>query len=339
MDFSKYTSYSFEDFLNNDEFVAFVVEQNPFDIEAWDRFKNDNPQRRKVAEAAFNTIISYRNQKVFYNQTAQAKVFDRISKSISVNNPKPKIFGLASYLKIAAVFVLVFLSFMVYRTLTANQIQKTDFGKIRTIVLPDGSEVTLNGNSEIKYAKNFEGGAREVWITGEALFKVKHLNIDTNNIKPEEKFIVHCSDINIEVLGTTFNVRNRHERTTVGLLSGKIRIDYTDVAKVKKQFVMAPGDFVKHIEGTSLTHQKLSNTEHLTAWVNHQLVFKNATIEDMCLVLEDDFGYQIKVEQGLKKLKIEGEINVNNVTDLLHILDTTLHLNIETTNKNITIKQ
>ena len=339
MDFSKYTSYSFEDFLNNDEFVAFVVEQNPFDIEAWDRFKNDNPQRRKVAEAAFNTIISYRNQKVFYNQTAQAKVFDRISKSISVNNPKPKIFGLASYLKIAAVFVLVFLSFMVYRTLTANQIQKTDFGKIRTIVLPDGSEVTLNGNSEIKYAKNFEGGAREVWITGEALFKVKHLNIDTNNIKPEEKFIVHCSDINIEVLGTTFNVRNRHERTTVGLLSGKIRIDYTDVAKVKKQFVMAPGDFVKHIEGTSLTHQKLSNTEHLTAWVNHQLVFKNATIEDMCLVLEDDFGYQIKVEEGLKKLKIEGEINVNNVTDLLHILDTTLHLNIETTNKNITIKQ
>ena len=127
MDFSKYTSYSFEDFLNDDEFLAFAIEQNSADVEAWNKFRNDNSQRRKVAEAAFNTIISYRSQKTFYNEAAQTKVFDRITESISLKNHKPKVFKLAPYLKIAAVFVLVFLSFILYRTLTANQIQKNRF--------------------------------------------------------------------------------------------------------------------------------------------------------------------------------------------------------------------
>ncbi|WP_316737409.1 FecR family protein [Pedobacter aquatilis] len=339
MDFSKYINYSFEDFLNDDEFLAFVIEQNPDDTEAWNQFRNDYPQRRKIAESAFKTIFSYRKQETFYNETAQPRVFERINDSISGKKQKTKIFKLSPFIRIAAVFVLVFLSFIIYRSLTANQIQKTDFGKIRTIALPDGSEVTLNGNSEIKYAKNFKGGIREVWITGEALFKVVHLNIDTNNIKPEEKFIVHSNDIDIEVLGTTFNVRNRHEKTSVGLLSGKIRIDYKDTAKVKKQFVMIPGDYIKHTEGTALSHQKLTDTQHLTAWVNHQLVFKNSTIEEMCVVLEDDLGYKVTVNEDLKKLKVEGEINVNNVTDLIHILKTTLHLSIETNNKKITIKE
>ncbi|WP_316831556.1 FecR family protein [Pedobacter aquatilis] len=339
MDFSKYISYSFEDFLNDDAFLQFVIEQKPDDLNTWNKFKLDYPQRRKIAEAAFTTITTYRNQDSFYNETAQSRVFARIESSVSNQQPTAKLFRLPVYLKIAAAVAVIFFTVFIYNNFYKKETEQTDFGKIRTIILPDGSEVILNGNSQISYAKNFGKGTREVWITGEALFKVKHINIDTNNIKSEEKFIVHSSDLNIEVLGTTFNVRNRHEKTSVGLLSGKIRIDYKDVSKSKKQFIMAPGDFVKHAEGTNLIHQKLQDPERLTAWVSHQLVFKNATLAEMSQVLEDDLGYKVAIDDELAKLKIEGEINVNDVNDLLRILKTTLHLNIQTQNKNITIKE
>ncbi|MCZ4223147.1 FecR family protein [Pedobacter rhodius] len=339
MDFLKYINYSFEDFLNDDAFLQFVNEQKKSDLAAWNKFKTDYPQRTKIAETAFNAIITYRTQDTFFNESAQAKVFDRITSTISNQKQSRKIIKFPLFLKVAAAFTVIFLSVFIYNNFINKEIRETDFGKIRTVVLPDGSEVTLNGNSKITYAKNFNKGIREVWIDGEALFKVKHLNIDTNNIKPEEKFIVHCSDINIEVLGTVFNVRNRHEKTSVGLLSGKIRIDYKDLTKVKKQFIMAPGDFVKHGEGNNLIHQKLEDPERLTAWTTRQLVFKNATLEDISLVLTDDLGYHVNIDEKLSKQKIEGEISVNDVNDLIRILKTTLHLNIETENKNITIKE
>ncbi|GGI25296.1 FecR family protein [Pedobacter mendelii] len=339
MDFSKYISYSFEDFLNDDSFLSFVKAQKTSDLEAWDAFKAEYPERKKIAETAFNAIVAFRNQDTFFNEDAQSKIFDRISATIVKQKSASKVFKLPFYFKVAAAFALIFLSVFIYNNFLNKEIQKTDFGKIRTVILPDGSEVTLNGNSKITYAKNFNKGLREVWINGEALFKVKHLNIDTNNIKPGEKFIVHCSDVNIEVLGTVFNVRDRHEKTSIGLVSGKIRIDYKDLSKVKKQFIMVPGDFVKYAEGKSLSHQKLQDPERLTAWTGHQLVFKDATLEEISLLLVDDLGYNVRLDDKLSKLKIEGEINVNNVNDLIKILKTTLHLNIETENKNITIEE
>lgn len=339
MDFSKFINYKLEDFLNDDTFVAFVIKQDENELIFWDTFKEQHPSRKKVAEAAFQTILTYRRQKTFYNENAQAAIFNRISETIATQKIPAKVFKLSWFVKVAAVFAILFLSAVVYFNFYNKETQKTDFGKVKTIVLPDGSTVTLNGNSKITYAKSFGAGPREVWITGEALFDVKHLNIDTTNITPAERFIVHCSDMNIEVLGTSFNVKDRRDKISVGLLSGKIRISYKDVIeKENKLLVMAPGDFVKYKEGQNPSREKIQDPEILTAWVNHQLIFKNATIEEMAQVLEDDFGYEVKLQNPeQKKLRIEGEINVGRVNDLLRILSNTLHINIKTQNKTITI--
>lgn len=340
MDFSRYKHYTFEDFLNDDAFLSFVVEQKTSDLQAWKNFQTDYPYRSKVALSAFDTIAAYRQQKVFTNETSQSALFDKISGTISAGQPKIKRFNFSSFFKVAAVFAVVTLSAVLYFSYWNKETFKTDFGKIKTLTLPDGSEVTLNGNSKISYATNFDDGAREVWLSGEALFNVKHINIDTNDIKPEEKFIVHCDDMNIEVLGTTFNVKSRHKKTSVGLLSGKVRLDYNDVSKQQKQFVMAPGDLVKHAEAAALVQQKIINPKHLTAWISSQLVFQNATLEEMISVLQDDLGYEVTLnDYKLNHLKVEGEINVGSVKELLQILSNTLHLNIKTNNKKITITE
>ena len=340
MDFSRFIHYTFEDFLNDDAFLAFVVGQNASDLLAWEKFRAEHPYKSKVAVAAFDTISTYRQQHVFSNAAAQQSVFERIAGTVSASQPTVKKLSFSTFFRVAAVFAVVILPAVLYFTFWNKDAVKTDYGMIKTITLPDGSEVTLNGNSKISYAANFGNGEREVWIEGEALFKVKHINIDTNDIKPAEKFIVHSGDMNIEVLGTTFNVKSRHEKTSVGLLTGKIRVDYNDEAKTRKQFVMKPGDLVKHAEESSLVHQKMVNPQHLTAWINRQLVFQNASLEEMIGVLKDELGYDVVLgDEKLNGLRVEGEINVGSVKELLQILSTTLHVNITTHNKKITITQ
>ncbi|QPH39009.1 FecR family protein [Pedobacter endophyticus] len=340
MDFSKYVNYTCERLLNDDDFICFVIEQKASDMHNWEKFQEENPYKSKIAVSAFETISSYREQEVFTNDRSQSLVFDRITATVALEKTKIKRFNRPLFFKAAAVFVLAMLSTFLYFNYWHKQTVETDFGNIREITLPDGSELILNGNSKVRYASNFSDGLREVWLSGEALFKVKHINIDTNNIKPGEKFIVHCDNMDIEVLGTTFNVKNRHKKTTVGLLTGKIRIDFNDVSEEYRQLVLAPGDLVKHSAKSVPAQQRIANAQQLTAWASRQLMFQDATLDEMIAVLQDDFGYEVMLgDDKLKQLKVEGEINVGSVKELLRILSNTLHLTVKTNNTTITITE
>jgi len=340
MDFSKYVNYTFERLLNDDDFIRFVIRQEAADMYHWKEFLIAYPYKSKIAVSAFETISLYRQQGVFTNERSQSIVFDRIAATVAQEKTKTKRFNRPLFFKAAAVFLLAMLSTFLYFNYWNKQTVETDFGNIRALTLPDGSELILNGNSKVSYASNFSDGLREVWLSGEALFKVKHINIDTNNIKPEEKFIVHCDDMDIEVLGTTFNVKSRHDKTTVGLLTGKIRIDFNDISDEYQQLTLVPGDLIKHSAKAVLVQQRIANAQQLTAWANRQLMFQDATLDEMIAVLQDDFGYEVVLgDDKLKQLKVEGEINVGSVKELLHILSNTLHLTVKADNTTITITE
>src|SRR5260221_14778950 len=86
----------------------------------------------------------------------------------------------------------------------------TAYNEVTTITLPDHSMVALNGNSTLRYQKQFgDHFPREVWITGEAYFNVSHINKDPAKEEARDRFIVHTENVNIEVLGTSFTLKNR----------------------------------------------------------------------------------------------------------------------------------
>jgi transmembrane sensor len=119
-----------------------------------------------------------------------------------------------------AASVLILISFAVY--LFSDSIfydtYATSFGMTRNILLEDGSEVTLNANSTLKVPKNLlTSESREVWIEGEGFFSIAK--------KPNRvRFLVHTDNLNVEVLGTKFNVNNRRGNTEVVLSEGSIRL-------------------------------------------------------------------------------------------------------------------
>ena len=86
------------------------------------------------------------------------------------------------------------------------------------VLLKDGSLVILKPKSSIIYGKDFNIKKREVFLIGQAFFKVKR-----NVTKP---FVVHSGDLNTEVLGTSFWVKSntRNNQIEVSVTSGKVSV-------------------------------------------------------------------------------------------------------------------
>ncbi|MPR35984.1 FecR family protein [Salmonirosea aquatica] len=86
------------------------------------------------------------------------------------------------------------------------------------VTLPDGTTVLLAQNSSLVYEKTFNQARREVYLTGEAFFNVKR-----NVAKP---FVVHTGELDTEVLGTSFRIRqNEKGKTTeVSVRTGKVSV-------------------------------------------------------------------------------------------------------------------
>jgi len=64
--------------------------------------------------------------------------------------------------------------------------------------LPDGSLISLNKNSNLVYPEQFKGKIREVKLTGEAFFNIRH--------DPAKPFIIDAGSAKVKVLGTAFRI-------------------------------------------------------------------------------------------------------------------------------------
>lgn len=339
MQIAKYSNYTLPDFLEDDDFLRFVISPSHNDTFFWQQVIAKYPQQKEIIAEASKIITAYRKQDVFTNEENQSKVWLRIESTLQKDQVKVKIFTLNRFLRVAAMLLLVSSIGIALWLIKGRQNEiDTTYGELSTVTLPDGSTVVLNGNSKLTYSDNWDKNSREVWISGEGLFNVKHINKDPGHIKPSERFIVHCPDMDIEVLGTTFNVRSRHNKTNVGLVQGKIRLDYVDATSGKQSLIMKPGDYVQHAYKKALTRIVLPVPEKITKWTKHQLLFNDATLAQISEIMTDDYGYHVDFSSpDLASLKIEGEISVPNVDELIETISTTLPVKITRTDKNITI--
>ncbi len=218
---------------------------------------------------------------------------------------------------IASLFVIYFLKSEGGTTHT------TEYGKIATIELPDASTVVLNGNSTIRYQDSWEDGAlREVWLKGEAYFTVRHLENDT-------KFKVHTDNLNIEVLGTEFNVTNRRGNTQVTLNAGSIRLNTPQkVSGEAVDIIMKPGEqalFTKDQE----FKLKVVKPELYTSWKEHELLFENAPLSQVGQIIEDTYGVTVHFEDpSLRTIKITGSLPNDKLEVLTGMLSEILHVQI-----------
>lgn len=335
-----YARYSLSDFLEDDYFLRWVREADPETDAFWSLFIQQNPEKAATLKNAAAIVNTYRAQHTFTNIEKKQELWGRINTELHEHRSiriVPSFFRAA-----AAITITILAGIGIWYALDDTTTVRTAFNEVTTITLPDHSIVTLNGNSVLKYNDDWNSeNIREVWVEGEAYFNVSHINKDTLHIKPSDRFIVHSHSVNIEVLGTSFNVRNVQDETNVTLITGKVKVHFANDGSQKNEgIVLSPGEQVHYASKKLITRKKLQNPQQALAWTRQEFTFSNASLGEIVKKLSEDHGYDIDVKDpALLELKIEGEISVSTVTELLSTLSATLELKIDESGKHIVISK
>lgn len=172
---------------------------------------------------------------------------------------------------------------IVYATLTTEENEQ------KKLKLNDGTLITINENSTLKYPTAFLAtGVRRVELSGEAFFEVAK-----DSLRP---FIAVSGSIETVVLGTSFNINAspKSEKIEVALIEGKVQINTIDeqeldVLQPNEQFIYYKKD---------KTAQKFSFKGNLTyAWKEDVILFEKASVEDVVKVLSEKYNQVFKIEQ------------------------------------------
>ncbi|WP_291865540.1 FecR family protein [Maribacter sp.] len=187
---------------------------------------------------------------------------------------------------------------------------KVPYGKRYNIELSDGTEVYLNSGSSLKYPTQFvQGTDRQVFLEGEAFFEVSH--------DIEHPFLVFTNEINIQVLGTKFNVSNYADEhnTDVVLTSGSVAINHLGINKEEKKEVLLKPGFKGAFNRTekTISIEKVDTTVY-TSWMNGSLIFKNESFRNIMKTLERQYDVIIIVNKQEEKETFNTIIEVEKET-------------------------
>lgn len=206
----------------------------------------------------------------------------------------------------------------------------------RTIQLPDGTSVTLNHYSSLSYPEQFESDNREVkLINGEAYFEV--------NKDPKHPFIVQTGVIDIQVLGTHFNVnayRDNPEITTT-LLTGSVAVSNK---RNSDRIVLKPNEVAIYNKvEEKLTRKVIENTKNEISWRDGEFIFDDLPLQNIAHKLSNSFGKTIQIaDTALRNYRITARFrNGEDLETILSVLHNAGYFDYSQNNKQfiITAKQ
>jgi transmembrane sensor len=235
------------------------------------------------------------------------------------------------FYKVAATVLILFSVSLWWYANSNDPIEiRNGFGERLTVTLPDQSTVVLNGNSVLRYSNDWDKVAsREVWIEGEAFFSVIHT-------KDHQKFIVHADNqLRVEVLGTKFNVKARHQTSEVMLAEGRVKIGLGKNVAAEEVF-MEPGELAI-VRNKSISKQVVKQQKYIS-WVENKLFFDRTPLSELAVLLRDTYGLTVTfANPGLEKRELSGEISSATADDIFYAIAETLDLKIEREGKSAVI--
>ena len=151
---------------------------------------------------------------------------------------------------------------------------KVPAGSRTNIVLPDGTEVSLNAGSVLRYHRGFGIRERNVTLDGEGYFKVAK--------NAEVPFFVKTNDVQVQVVGTVFNVRayDDDNYVMVSLLEGRVNLS----ASANSVMKLFPNEQALYNKNTGRMEKLKTNASKACDWLDGGLTFENASLADMPIV-------------------------------------------------------
>ncbi len=313
-----YQNYNIEDFIRDESFVRWVLNEDFDTSEQWNEFLDRFPEKREDVQLAIDLVLKIRpgvSESEMEKDTLQ--IWDSLNhklthKSFQKHKPKSgnEIFN-SKWLQVAAIFVLVsglstviYLSNNVYQEpfASADEVSKVvkfnPKGRKSSIMLSDRTRVELNAQSRIEYQDQFSPDIREVTLTGEAFFDVQR-----DESRP---FVINVNGITVKVLGTSFNIKGYpgDDRIQVAVASGQVEVfDITSknsVNLVKNEladYSYTSGNFSKN---------EISDSELVFGWKDQKLVFRDQDLKSITEELSRWYGVEVRMEVMEPSKRITG---------------------------------
>lgn len=287
MEWKDYADYGPEDFLADDYFAEWVLRPGRENEAFWTQWQQQYPERKPMVEEARRILLSLE----YARDEMPVESYDRIWSVLSDEMMQPAAADRSGrkwpYVLAAAVItgVLALAAVWFFRKEAPPLTYASEYGEKRTLVLPDSSEVVLAPHSSLRVGRF--GEKREVWLEGEAYFSIRH---QPGKAVP---FTVHSRSLDIDVLGTSFNVNNYNGNTQVVLHSGKVAL-----RQGEKVVVMRPGELVEFEAEAQEYRQREVKPEPYTSWVKGIMSFEDTRLDTVAQRLFYQYGVNIVFEDA-----------------------------------------
>jgi ferric-dicitrate binding protein FerR (iron transport regulator) len=174
---------------------------------------------------------------------------------------------------------------------TAQKDKQVPANKKQTIHLPDGSTAILNADSHLDYPSAFTGSTREIYLSGEAYFDIKH--------DPAKPFLVHTGKIVTRVLGTAFDIRAYpgDETIKVTVTRGKVQV----LKENKSLGLITANQQISFSKTTEKAIQKTVDSKALVAWKPQEIAFNDISMQDAAGKIEERFNVHVEFANPLIK--------------------------------------
>jgi transmembrane sensor len=257
----------------------------------------------------------------------QVDIFDAKENKQNIRFLQPK----TNFWRIAAVLIpLIAIAslFVVYMAKPKMLVQQS-MAHIIKQNLADGSLVTLNKNSKLSYPEDFSGETREVKLEGEAFFEVK-----PDKTKP---FIIHADDLQVKVLGTSFNVKalSGSNEIAVEVRTGRVQFYKVNAENDSVAIVLEAGDKGIYNKVTRQLQKSAQSYDNESFWKDKSLVFKKTELRQVLQTLQKCYNVTISVaDESLLNLRFSSSFKEQPADTVIKVISATFDLKVKKEGEN-----
>jgi ferric-dicitrate binding protein FerR (iron transport regulator) len=348
----------------------------PDEIQRLNEYLADSRYEDVIKEILHRDIKDFKVAKQEIKAADFKKIYQSIESKIADNennygwNKKIRLAPTRNFsylLKIAAILIFFFSagSIITYfllikserQAITYNEIN-VPFGARSQVSLPDGSTVWLNAGSKIRYQNFFNNQSRQVYLEGEAYFKIAK-----NSALP---FTVKTDELNIVALGTEFNVKAYNDEKIIEttLVEGAVSIvnkpntnagnkqevylkpcQKAVYIKSKQQMeieeiqdIAVTNPEIIHPEEGSLYIASKVDTNPIIAWKYDKLIFRGEELYTIAIKLERKYNISISFDtEDIKHFKFTGKLEDETITQVLDVIKLTAPIDYVLEGKQVNI--
>jgi transmembrane sensor len=316
-----------------------TTEKENEDLEDW--IKRSPANARTFEEIKNVWQASYQR-----DDTAAIHAFQRLDQKIQAGKLRPeetnhslrsssrRINAYAVMMSLTVFFVLGGFAYQFYEHAPSVFLRAyTTAGQKKQILLEDGTRVFLAPQSELRYPKHFAADRRVVDLQGQAYFEVSK--------NPHQAFVVHTDALDVQVLGTHFNVNSYKKNTVavVSLLEGKVKVTMAD--DDNDEYLLAPGQELSLNRINHQVYQHEFDQKSTIGWMTNILLIKNEKLGQVAEKINKLYGVKIVfADQATADTRLYAEFKDESLLTVLETIKATgnIEYHIEKDKVYLTLK-